>query len=505
MDNDNAPKADELNTGQQIGDYLIGELLYQNNQTKTWSATQISVQREVTVCNLRENTPEATEAFMADIRTKATVDHPLISSVLEAVRNQGQCFYAREKLQGESLKVHYEEGVSIPPARLASIIRNIADACRNLENDGTATNPLTVNDVVIDDKFHCRITNKAVAGDPNPDTATQDKKLLGSLLHDILIPGQSGSTRTASLLSYMVDGYEGAPLSWEQIHKLSDGIEHQLSESKDNSQIKSPTIKMRRSIPLTTIAKIVTGIAILAIGIGIAYYISNRETITPERKLTDLVLIPKGKYIGPLGTPVKIGEFSMEAHEVTIGEYAKFLKALSVISAEQRTIYQHDDQPAEKADHIPQDWDALYGAATTGGKWNDMPVDLNYPVVGVDWWDAYTYAEWKGRRLPTRDEWYATCTAGAEPSALKGTGWMPVDQTEKTSQGIHAMAGNVSEWTLKRSFDPADPSQPARFIICGASYLKPKYGARAFEWVDDRSLRRADLGFRTCIDAAPEE
>jgi len=117
--------------------------------------------------------------------------------------------------------------------------------------------------------------------------------------------------------------------------------------------------------------------------------------------------------------------------------------------------------------------------------------------VGVDWWDAYAYAEWKGRRLPTRDEWYAACSAGGDPGKLVGTGWSPVDQTEKTSHGIHGMAGNVSEWMRKRSLDPADPSMPARFIISGASYLRPKHGARAREWVESRNLRRIDLGFRT--------
>jgi len=80
-----------------------------------------------------------------------------------------------------------------------------------------------------------------------------------------------------------------------------------------------------------------------------------------------------------------------------------------------------------------------------------------------------------------------------------------VDQTEKTVHGVYGLAGNVSEWTRKRSLNPADPSQPARYVICGASYLKPQYGARAREWLNDRGLRRPDLGFRTLSSAAQED
>lgn len=213
--------------------------------------------------------------------------------------------------------------------------------------------------------------------------------------------------------------------------------------------------------------------------------------------MPEMVRIPAGKYPGPDGFPVKVREFWIDAHEVTIGEYAKFLQALEDLSEDHKNVYNHENQPKDKTSHEPDDWFNLYAMAKEGGKWNLLDVDLNYPVVGIDWWDAYAYAEWKGRQLPTREQWYVACSAGDDPSKLTGTGWSPVDQAEKTSLGIHGMAGNVSEWSRKPSHNPADPSQPERYVVCGASHLRPKYGARAREWVEDRNLRRADLGFRT--------
>lgn len=501
MDKQNALLPDDLATGQQIDDYLIGELLSQGSHTMTWSATQVSVEREVTVCNLYGNhrhDPATTEAFMADIRKKATIDHPSIGSILEAVQENDQCFFASEKLHGETLQTKHNDNAAIPPIHIAYIIRSIADAAKTLENQSIATLPLTADNIITDEHFHCRIVNMTVAGEPNPDVATQDKQLLGNLLNDLLLPNQPGSTRTASLLGFMVDGYKGNPLSWEQIHELADDIERHLAENQKTTQ--NPDITEKLSLSSTTWAKIGIVIATIAIVAGLAYYIANRKVVNPERQLTEQIKIPGGVYPGPTGTDITLKAFQIDAHEVTIGEYAKFLKALSIISPEQRTVYQHKDQPEDKIDHIPDDWDNLYSAATTGKQWNGLSVDLNYPIVGVDWWDAHAYADWQGRRLPTREEWYSSYSSSNDPASLIGTGWMPVDQTEKTSHGIYALAGNVSEWTLVPSFDSTDPSQPARFITCGASYLRLKYGARAFEWVDDRSLRKPDLGFRTCSD-----
>lgn len=487
-------------TGIQVEDYLVGELLSRGTHTLTWKASQVSVQREVVICSLQESfgADEAfVEAFFLDVRKKASVEHPLIGSVLEAVSSGGIHFFAREKLLGKSFEEHHQDGLSIGPLHVARILRGLSDAYKYLEARGVATLPVTPNDIFLDEQFHCRMVNMVVAGEVDPHVFTQDKQLLGVLIHDMLDPNQPGATRVGSLLDFMADLEREEPLSWEQIYDLADEVERQLAEPKAQTHIQSRTMPMKPLISVAAMAKIGIAVTSLSILVGLGYYLATRKERPSEREIEDLVRIPEGQYPGPDGVPIKSRAFWIDAHEVTIGEYAKFISALEILTDDQKAVYQHEDQPADKVSHEPDDWANLYYAAKEGETWNGAPVDLNYPVVGVDWWDAYAYAEWMGRRLPTREDWYVAGSAGSDLRQLKGTGWMPVDQTESTSLGVYGLAGNVSEWTRKKSFNPADPSQPARYVICGASYLKPKHGARAREWVDDRHVRRPDLGFRT--------
>ena len=86
-----------FNAGKEIGDYLIGELVYKGTSTSTWEATQISVQREVLVCSLDQQhigDDDTRASFIADVKIKAAVDHPLVASVLEAVNEGPFCYFA---------------------------------------------------------------------------------------------------------------------------------------------------------------------------------------------------------------------------------------------------------------------------------------------------------------------------------------------------------------------------------------------------------------------------
>jgi formylglycine-generating enzyme required for sulfatase activity len=196
--------------------------------------------------------------------------------------------------------------------------------------------------------------------------------------------------------------------------------------------------------------------------------------------------------------------FRISPHEVTIREYSEFLTTLNTLARDQREkTFDHEDQPADKPNHLPDDWDNLYAAAKSGGLWNTRPVTLDTPVVGVDWWDAIAFAEWRKGRLPTQEEWFAALHHEfADPSGLPPSGWVPINSPthDRTPAGLLGMAGSVTEWTRRQASNPSNPLGARKWVLIGGSFLIPGSNALAREWVDDRSLRRPDLGFRLVFD-----
>ena len=193
------------------------------------------------------------------------------------------------------------------------------------------------------------------------------------------------------------------------------------------------------------------------------------------------------------GEMVKVEDaFFMDAFEVTVGLFKKFLKSSGY-------------KPAE-----PIDWNKVYKYSPTD----------KHPMIYVTWHDATAYAKWVGKRLPTEKEWEYAARGGLikkeyvwgddeavarDYANYDGTGGKdkreycaPVGSFKLNGYGLYDMAGNVWEW-CQDWYD----SNKNRRVLRGGSWNDPSSNLRAASRFGYFPTLPYDyLGFR-CVSRFP--
>ena len=195
---------------------------------------------------------------------------------------------------------------------------------------------------------------------------------------------------------------------------------------------------------------------------------------------------------------VYVDSFSIDVYEVTVGQYAEFLRSGEV--------------------RAPLDWKTINQSA-----------NQKRPVANVDWADAVAYCKWAGKRLPTEAEWEKAARGtdgriypwGNDPPTPLHANYgkmgshdyetlAPVGTLEvgKSPYGIYDMAGNVWEWVsdwydndyYKNSpqQNPGGPSMGGFKVIRGGSWTSsPRNLRSADRYWDPPSFRSLYFpGFR---------
>jgi formylglycine-generating enzyme required for sulfatase activity len=157
--------------------------------------------------------------------------------------------------------------------------------------------------------------------------------------------------------------------------------------------------------------------------------------------------------------------------------------------------------------------------------WNDPSfADPDQPVVGVNWFDAASYCEWRGEpyRLPSEAEWEKACRGGLE-DAEYGWGNEPpgnveyfngpwngprrVGQSPANGYGLFNMGDNVHEWcldwygenyySLSPETNPTGPEEGTRRVSRGGSWRHQIKATRAAHRSSlPPEYRYTDYGFR---------
>ena len=223
------------------------------------------------------------------------------------------------------------------------------------------------------------------------------------------------------------------------------------------------------------VLSLVAVIGVIALAAAI-YLWAHRVVAVPG-----MIYYPGGAFpFGPDNKPVNLGPFYIDEAEVSNADYAEYCRATGC-------------------------------AVPTGAP------DL--PVVGVTIVQARAYAQWKGRRLPTAQEWERAARGvdamrypwGKEEDpkranvldnpTLVNHALMPVRSFAKLPE--YQMAGNVWE-LIDTPATPPLPNRDERWIqIRGGSYNTPLAAAVTYKYRPiSESFSGPDVGFR-CAKTFP--
>src|SRR4051812_27210074 len=272
-------------------------------------------------------------------------------------------------------------------------------------------------------------------------------------------------------------------------------------------------------------------------------HLSQLHIVRAIRQLDEsMALVPAGRVLlgqlaeqshaacGPADTDQKLVERNLVNVEpvyfdrfcVTNEEYQRFVDA----GGYEQLEFWHEEALPALLDFVDQ-------TGAPGPRfWSDgqySPDEQNLPVVGVSWFEAWAYARWVGKQLPSDAEWTKAAAWPVESAPgrvaqrrypwgesfdvrkahLYGSGQhapVPVDEYPGGTSvgGIHQLVGNVWEWTSTPLANVADStlhvSESVMSVRGGAfdTYFENQATCH-FQSGEHALSRRRNIGFRLAL------
>jgi len=510
------PPVRELVPGMSLGPY---KLLRKEPDTRwgpCFAAVHSSLDRSVLLVTLparKQGTDALRAEFLAEASAKALAQHPTLLTVYEAGELDGHLFYAIEHLETDTLRLQLEGAASLPFSTLQLVAWTVAEGLQYFQQARLPHRPLTIEDILLGPGTAPRLQNLAVPSGSvaaSKQSDTDDIATLGNTLHRLLSPDAPRGFR--ELLERTTPSHARCIRSWEEfIKQLAD----LAPDEQGSSPVKSVTtfkpsdfemdFEPERPSRLGFYGLAVVVLVVMAF--AVVWHLRRPQPPVPVQ-----AEIPAGEYLVGASRKVTLRAFSIDSTEISNWQYAQFVNWLR-LHPKEAGRYDHPDQPAHQ-NHIPEGWAQLFPEKIRPDPQSANP-NWELPVTKVSWWDAFAFANWTGRALPTEEEWEAAGRGtrgflfpwGDEPDLERAhvkrntetpgatNGPVAVQLLKDASAfGVLGLCGNVSEWTATR---PDGKTAVAK----GNHYDSPllSLDARATISTETHSPR---LGFRTVLRKA---
>jgi formylglycine-generating enzyme required for sulfatase activity len=496
--------------GRTIGPYQIEAQIGTSRWGAVYRALQPSLKRSVALKVLSPELavhPHHIASFREEARLAAQIIHGQIAAVYEAGAAGGLHYCAMELMDGPSLDEFLRAGAAVDEHHLLVALADAAEALdflwrRQIPHPVPTREHLLTNRAGRIKLIDVVPTDAAASLSPQEDLLS-----LGSLLAEIVNSISEVRRPIGELLEQMLGAPGRQPFaSLADVVNAARALDRTLFPAAISAKpgTNTPTHKNRQTLIVLVIAGVAAAVATLLWlqpwrGPAV---VRVPPLPPPPSDIETMVAIPAGEFIYQNGEKRSTNAYYIDKYEVTIGQYKRFLDAIAA-----GTVVPEHPFAGHK-DHTPNFWKEIVQSIATRVPLNGVRLAWNSPIFAVDYYDAYSYAAWRGKRLPTDEEWEKAArgtdgrrypwgaTFDAAQLPVRGPWSLVYDfRGDRSPYGVIAMAGNVSEWI-------AQPPKAGRdaVVIRGGAWrdteveLTQRVTDRAPTWRSDT------LGFRCAAD-----
>ena len=521
----------------QMGPYHLIDFAGQNYLGRNYFAHQPLIKRDVhlTLLPLLATEEEKAE-FRAIAASRARNIHPQIYAIYEESEANGRPFLAQEPVTAPCLLQLGIQETTFDSRLIAKILTVAASVLLHLHSRRIPYQPIRNSHITISRDGIIKMLNRALSQDaPMPDPQEEIAELSG-IVRDFCSRTEPLDPRLDALLNAMQAG----ETDLATIESTGNTVDLDLAPVKFVPQ-RQQAIKAAQEVKKARknywiYASLVAG-GLIAFLIFFILYLLAEFAPTPGTDFRKQCHVPAGKVLAG-DVAYDVHEFYLDEHEVTIGQYEKFLKS---IKKEDIPKLLPPGYTESKPDFVPGPWKDIQKALRPGlGKrlYLGGVITRDTPIFNIDYADAYAYAKWRGKRLPTENEWQRAAAGddnlkypwGASgetsfantgldsPALAKAKGKKPVEPghvdgfatvapvnahpKDRSPYGVINMAGNVSEWT-----EPGDefgPQKPGYKCVRGGNFSCPMLLPNQFRQLNPVYMAQPSLGFRCASDKPVE-